>query len=91
MPIINDTPKIIYVRDITSEDAEAFFAIKNQFSISSNSEVVKMLFHKFIELQNEIQKLKRDNNILEDEAAKFYLEKKVLGEAFSILKKYNKF
>lgn len=89
MPVVNDTPKIIYVRDITQDEAEAFLAIKNEFSISSNSEAVKMLFLKFIQLQNELNEVKDDNVKLREDLAVFYLERKALGEAFSILRRYN--
>lgn len=67
MPIINDFPQTIYVRDINEEQGKAFAEIKAQFSITSNNEVIKRLFVEFLKVQEERNKLKKrsENLILE--------------------------
>ena len=67
MPIVNDTPQTIYVRDISDIEAESFAEIKTKFNLSSNSEVVKTLFVKYLQLEEEHTKLKAKYRKLDDE------------------------
>ena len=67
MPIVNDTPQTIQVRDISDIEAESFAEIKTKFNLSSNSEVVKTLFVKYLQLEEEHTKLKAKYRKLDDE------------------------
>ena len=86
MPTINDLPTTIYVRDILEDTAEKFSEIKKDLQINSNSEVVKTLISKYLDLQNEVEKLKKRNETLEAKIHKKDEKLNLLKEAFSILK-----
>ena len=58
MPIINNFPDTIYVRDISEEQGEAFAKIKTKFGLNSNNETVKSLFVKYLKLEAERNELK---------------------------------
>lgn len=67
MPVVNDFPETIYVRDINEEQGEAFAEIKKKFNLTSNNEVVKTLFHKYLileaerdDLQSKYRNLRKD-------------------------------
>lgn len=57
MPVVNDFPETIYVRDINEEQGEAFAEIKKKFNLTSNNEVVKTLFRKYLKLEAERDEL----------------------------------
>lgn len=57
MPVVNDFPETIYVRDINEEQGEAFAEIKKKFNLTSNNEVVKTLFRKYLRLEAERDEL----------------------------------
>ncbi|PTT38375.1 hypothetical protein DBR28_08685 [Chryseobacterium sp. HMWF028] len=66
MPVQNDTPKDIYVRDIGESELEAFIVIKNKLGFTSNNKTIQALFLKYLSLERENDRLKTErNNLLE--------------------------
>ena len=86
MPTINDLPTTIYVRDISEDTAEKFSEIKKDLQINSNSEVVKILFTKYLELKEEFEKVKTKNKSLEIEMSIKDDKLNLLKKAFKIFK-----
>ena len=86
MPIINDLPQTIYIRDISQEQGEAFAQIKKQFKLTSNNEVVKRLFSEFLLLQAERNNLINMNRALLDEKTEMKEKLDLLKETFLMLK-----
>lgn len=86
MPIINDLPQTIYIRDISQEQGEAFSQIKKQFKLTSNNEVVKRLFSEFLLLQAERNNLINMNRALLDEKTEMKEKLDLLKETFLMLK-----
>ena len=86
MPTVNDLPTTIYVRNISESSAQAFSEIKKEFSLNSNSEVVKILFTKYLELKEEFEKVKTKNKSLEIEMSIKDDKLNLLKKAFKILK-----
>lgn len=86
MPIINDFPQTIYVRDINEEQGEAFAKIKKQFSITSNNEVIKRLFLEFLKLQDERNEFKIISEDLINDKRKTDDKFELLKETFLMLK-----
>lgn len=87
MPIINDTPETIYVRDISELEAECFAEIKKKLGLNSNNEVVKTLFVKYLELDKEHTKLKGKYRKLEDENYKSATKLQTIKETFQLISK----
>lgn len=53
MPLIQDTPTMLYIRGISEAEAQAFLEIKNIFRLTSNAETVKKCFIEFVKLYKE--------------------------------------
>ena len=87
MPVINDKPETIYVRDISEEQAESFAEIKKRFGINSNSDVVKTLFIKFLQLDEEHTKLKAKYRKLDDENYKSIVKLETIKDTFKMISK----
>lgn len=87
MPVINDKPETIYVRDISEEQAESFAEIKKRFGINSNSDVVKTLFIKFLQLDEEHAKLKAKYRKLDDENYKSIVKLETIKDTFKMISK----
>ena len=87
MPIVNDTPQTIYVRDISDIEAESFAEIKTKFNLSSNSEVVKTLFVKYLQLEQEHTKLKAKYRKLDDENYKNFSKLQTIKDTFKMIGK----
>ena len=87
MPVINDKPETIYVRDISEEQAESFAEIKKRFGINSNSDVVKTLFVKFLQLDEEHTKLKAKYRKLDDENYKRIVKLETIKDTFKMISK----
>ena len=87
MPIVNDTPQTIYVRDISDIEAESFAKIKTKFNLSSNSEVVKTLFVKYLKLEEEHTKLKAKYRKLDDENHKNVSKLQTIKDTFKLISK----
>lgn len=86
MPVINDFPTTIYVRDIEEAQGEAFSKIKKKFGLSSNNEVVKTLFVKYLELEAERNELKIISTELINDKKKQQHKFDLLKETFLMLK-----
>lgn len=87
MPVINDTPETIYVRDISEFEAECFAEIKKKLGLNSNNEVVKTLFVKYLELDKENTKLKVKYRKLEEENYKSATKLRTIKETFQMINK----
>lgn len=86
MPIISDNPTTIYVRDISSFEGEAFTKIKKKFQMTSNNEVVKTLFTRFLKLEKEYDELKEHNSQLRDRLTRSNDALYSVKETFNIIK-----
>ena len=87
MPIVNDTPQTIYVRDISDIEAESFAEIKTKFNLSSKSQVVKTLFVKYLKLEEEHTKLKAKYRKLDDENHKNVSKLQTIKDTFKLISK----
>lgn len=87
MPVINDTPETIYVRDISEFEAECFAEIKKKLGLNSNNEVVKTLFVKYLELDKEHVKLKTQYKKLNDENYEKAVKLQTIKDTFKMINK----
>lgn len=90
MPVVNDLPSMLYVRDISEREAEAFAEIKSQFGLTSNAEVVRKLFGEYLKLKQLYDDEKEKSYKLRQLNEEFRRDSEVLAESFKILKKYEK-
>lgn len=60
MPTVNDSPSTIYVRDMNAQETEDFMKVKKKFGMTSNNEVVKTLFTKYLELEKQNLELRKE-------------------------------
>lgn len=90
MPTINDTPTVIYVRDMTEQETQDFMKIKKKFNLNSNNEVVKTLFKKFLELDKELQETKIIAKELLHSNRKNESDLTLIQEAFLCIKSFKK-
>lgn len=90
MPTINDTPTVIYVRDMTEQETQDFMKIKKKFNLNSNNEVVKTLFKKFLELDKELQETKIIAKELLHRNRKNESDLTLIQEAFLCIKNFKK-
>jgi DNA-binding transcriptional MerR regulator len=67
MPIVNDTPSIIYVREISEELGVSFLKIKENLKLSSNSEAVKVLISRYLPLEEKLKEKEKRIQALEKE------------------------